>query len=94
MNKLKNEYGDTGLAQIWIDFLTLYTDFFAPLPGFESRYFKEERIDLIIKILTKKFDGKNQTRSPLEALKATVANKTKEESKDSTFKGSLVKMML
>ena len=58
ISKLENEYVDRQLARIWLDFLKLYSDFFAPLPGFESRYFKEERVDLIIKILTKKFDGK------------------------------------
>ena len=39
LNSLKCEYADKSLAQIWIDLLTMYNDFFAPLPGFESRYF-------------------------------------------------------
>lgn len=68
--KLRCQYIDQELAEIWIDFLKLYSDFFAPLPGFESRYFKEERIDLLIKIMTKKFDGK--TRNPAVAPKSKV----------------------
>lgn len=77
--KLRNEYVDSSLAQIWINFLTLYTDFFAPLPGFEQRYFKEERVDLMLQIMTKKFDGKS-----------TIPLKEK-ESKQETKKASTEK---
>lgn len=58
LSKLENEYKDRDLARIWIDFLRLYSQFFAKLPNFEKRYFKEERVDLIIKIITKKFDSR------------------------------------
>ena len=62
LSTLRYEYIDQSLAMIWADFLTLYMNFFAPLPGFESRFFTEERVNLIIKVLTKSFDGKNQVK--------------------------------
>lgn len=70
LNKLRKEYLDQSLAKIWIDFLTLYTTFFAPLPGFESRYFNEDRVNLIIKILTRRFDGQHKVPDPSQATAA------------------------
>ena len=67
LNKLQKEYLDRSLAKIWIDFLTLYTTFFAPLPGFESRYFNEDRVNLIIRILTRRFDGQHKVPDPSQA---------------------------
>lgn len=63
LHQLNNGYNERSLAQIWIDLLTMYNDSFASLPGFESRYFTEERIDLIIKIITRKYDDKASIRS-------------------------------
>ena len=76
LNKLHTEYQDEKIAGIWIDLLWLYCQFFAPLPGFESRYFNEERIDLIIQILTRKFDNKN-------AVKATKKKEDDNKNADS-----------
>ena len=81
LNKLQNEYCDRSLAKIWIDFLKLYSEFFAPLPGFQSRYFTGERIDLIIRIMTRKFDGKNSAGATSKQIK-TPAKEDKEDKAD------------
>ena len=49
--KLKKEFDSEKIAQIWLDFFEFYNCNFKGLPGFESRYFKGTRVDLLIKII-------------------------------------------